>query len=593
MPDSQASLAAGFEPRGRPDHDALLEQDLRGTDRSRLVSRTADSLDIDPLYLDGDFLRVGDRCDGPVEMLGVLGAEANGRIAEAIDHALAHGATGVLLQLSAPGRPGGLAVEPADWESVLDEAAAGAIHLRPGADPLAHARAWLESPSLVDRPGCSLGLDPFAHAARTGQFEDLSGSVASAARLGAEALTHVARPRAFVLDSEFADAAGATTAQAVGTLVAALVATLRGFEAASVDPARALGGIEACLRLDARFFEQIAALRALRLLHRQVASACGVDAPEPLRLVALPAPRILSRRDPWVNMLRQTATSFAALAGGADAVGAFAYDAMLEHTSKSARRVARNTPLILAEESRLGRVLDPAAGSWFLDSLTRELAAAAWAVFQSIERKGGLVATMQSGWLLEQFETSHAARRAGLATRRIPRTGVSEFARLDEQLPAPVTPLPAPAAGAWPRHGDDDDFERLRAAADRHSVAHHRPRVFLARLGDPARYAARETWLVHLAAAAGIETIAGNPDGRVAKEFASSRARTAILCADDATLAAKGPAVAEALASRGRVWAAGRPDVALEAAGVERFVHAGLDVVELLADLLEAEGVQA
>lgn len=592
MSEPHTPLAAGFEARGSSDHAALLEKDLEGADPAGLVTRTADGLAIRPLYTEGEFLRAGDRARDPAERLAVIGSESNGRLLESIDHALDHGATGVLLKLSAPGRVEGLAAEPADWAEVLADAADGPLHLRATADALAHARAWLEAPGLATRPGCSLGIDPFAVAARTGRFDELEDALSGAARLAAEALNHPARPRAFVLDSEVYDAAGATTGQAVGALLAALVQSLRALEQASVDPARALPALGLCLRLDSRFFEQIAALRALRLLHGQVARACGVDDPSPLHLTALPAPRILSRRDPWVNILRQTATSFAALCGQADAVGTFAWDTLLEQGSVTARRVARNTPVILAEESRLGLVGDPAAGSWFLDELTRGIASVAWDFFRRIEAEGGLVATMRSGWLLARLEESGARRRERLARRDLARTGVSEFARLDEELPAPVTPLPVPPKGAWPRHGDDDDFERLRAAADRQARKTRRPRVFLARFGESARTVARETWLAHLAAAGGIESIAGSDDGDPAREFASSRATVAILCADDAALAARGAAVAEGLSAHGRVWAAGRPSAALEAAGVERFVHAGVDAVEVLTELLDAEGVQ-
>jgi methylmalonyl-CoA mutase len=593
MADPFRSLAEGFAPRGADDFEALLQEESAGASPSRLASPTADGILIDPLYLEGAFLCSGGRGSEEVEVLGIIGADGNGRIAEAIDHAMEHGAGGVLLQLSAPGRPGGLAAEPADWGSVLEAVTQGRLHLRPAADSMAHARAWLESAGLSDREGCSLGLDPFAQAARTGNFDDLAEDLAGAARLGAETLTHPARPRAFVLDSEPYVAAGATTAQAAGCLLGALVETLRALESANVDPARALPTVELCARLDARFFEQLSALRALRMMQRAVAESCGVEAPGPVHLSALPASRILSRRDPWVNMLRQTATSFAALAGTADAVGAYAFDCLLEHTSVTGRRVARNTPIILAQESRLGRVLDPAAGSWFLDHLTREIVRRSWEFFQQIEREGGLVRAMRSGWLLERLNQSHVDRRARIAHRQNPRTGVSEFARLDEQLPAPVTPLPSLPKGAWPRHGDDDEFERLRAASDRHAVSHRRPRVFLARIGDPARFAARETWLVHLAAAAGVDTIAGDPEGNPAKEFASSRATTAILCSDDATLREAGAGVARELGAIGRVWCAGKPVKALESAGVTQFVHQGRDVVEMLEDLVAAEGVES
>jgi methylmalonyl-CoA mutase len=254
--------------------------------------------------------------------------------------------------------------------------------------------------------------------------------------------------------------------------------------------------------------------------------------------------------------------------------------------------VARNTPIILDEESHLARVADPAAGSWFLDQLTRDVADAAWGFFQEIEAEGGLVATMKSGWLLERLVAKQDERAARVARRKQPRTGVSEFANVAEKLPASVAAMAIAGGDAWPRHGFDDAFEELRAAADRHAIAHPRPRVFLARSGKPAGYSARETWLVNLVAAAGIEAVLGDPDGDAGNEFVASGAATAILTADDETLAAKGPELAADLGKFGTVWAAGRPTDALAEAGVGNFVHIGIDVVDALGELLAEQGVE-
>lgn len=593
MSGSTTRLGAGFAPRSQADWLERVTQDLKGADPARLSSRTEDGISVSPLYASGEFLSVPPRAAGSVERVSRIGSEANGRIAEVISRELGQGAGGVLLELSTPGHSDGLAAEPADWDAVLEAIGAeGALHLRAHADQLAHARAWLESGAFAKRRGSSLGLDPYRGATLAGDFDALTDAVTGAARLAAEALDHPAHPRAFDLDSAPYSGAGATTSQSVGCLLAALVQTLRSLEAANVDPARACAVIGLTLRLDPRFFEQIAALRALRILHAQIARACGMEEAPAVHLTAFPSERMLSRRDPWVNMLRQTATSFAALVGGADAVGAVAFDSRLESTSELGRRVARNTPTILDEESHLSRVADPAAGSWFLDQLTRDLASAAWAFFQEIEAEGGLVAVLQSGWLLERLSTKQQERATRLARRQQPRTGVSEFANVTEKLPAPVGPMSVPSGSVWPRHGFDDAFEALRAAADRHAIAHPRPRVFLARAGNPAGYGARESWLVNLVATAGMEAVLGDPDGDVANEFVASGAATAILTADDETLAERGAQLAEALGKFGTVWAAGRPAEPLSDAGVAKFVHIGIDVVDALGDLLVGQGVE-
>jgi methylmalonyl-CoA mutase len=593
MAGRNAPFGAGFVQRNLADWQALVEKDLKGGDPERLVTTTEDGLRIPPLCTEGELLQVPPRAESAPERLARIGAEGNGRVAEAISYALNHGATGILLDLSTPRHSDGLAVDPADWDSIFAELGdSGSLHLRANAGGIAHARAWLESEAFGQRTGCSLGLDPFAVATLTGAFDELAAGLAGAAELGAEALNHRAHPRPFVLDAAPYAGAGATTAQAVGCLLAGTVEVLRALEQASVDSSRAFDAIGWGLRLDPRFFEQVAALRALRILHLQIARACGIESPPALFLMALPAERMLSRRDPWVNILRQTATCFAGLVGGADAVGAFAFDSTLQASSELGRRVARNTPTILDEESHLARVQDPAAGSWFLDRFTRDLCRAGWSFFQAIEQEGGFAQALSSGWLLDRFAARRVLREERLAKRNQPRTGVSEFANLHEELPSAVAAKPSPSGRAWPRFGYDDAFEALRSAVDRHAVSQPRPRVFLARAGNPAEFSAREAWIRSLVAAAGIEAVSGDPEGDQKKQFAESGAKTAILTADDATLVERGPELARVLGQTGHVWAAGKPKDALTKSGVRDFVHVGIDAVDVLGRLLSEQGVK-
>ena len=129
-----------------------------------------------------------------------------------------------------------------------------------------------------------------------------------------------------------------------------------------------------------------------------------------MHLTATTSERMLARRDPWVNMLRATAACAGAAFGGADAVSVLPFTWALGRPDAFARRIARNTHLVLQEESGLGRVVDPAAGAWAVEKLTRDLAGKAWELFQDIERKGGMARVLESGAL--QGEIANVARRA-------------------------------------------------------------------------------------------------------------------------------------------------------------------------------------
>lgn len=578
-------MGGGFDPAVLADWEDLL---VRAGDVAR-ARTTEDQIVLAPLSCTGAFLGIPERATGRVERLARVALVPGRRLAEAIGHELDRGATGVLLALPAPERRDAIEVEPTEWSSILPAIGpVGTLHLRAETQQLAHARAWLEA-DLGGRAGGDLGLDPFGAATANGNFDDLADALAAAARLAAEAASHRLRPRAFALDSCAYARAGATTAQAMGSLIAALVASLRALEVAGVEPGRAARTIGLCLRIGPRSFEQIAALRALRLLHAQVLEACLVPEIAPLHLTAMTDPGTLSVRDPWVNLLRQTAVSFAGLLGGADAVGVLPFDERLQQGSELGQRIARNTTLILDEEAHLTRVQDPAAGSWFFDALTRDLAAAAWAFFGSIEGRGGLVSVLRSGWLLGEFDCAAAQRAGQIARREQARIGVTEFTNLAEELPSPPATVGTAGSG-WPRRSLDDDFERLRAAADRHAARHDRPRVFLAGLPDAA--GPRQAWLTQLVATAGIEAACSEPGADLAAGFAASGAKVAILTGSDAELAAAGPATARSLAAVGTVWAAGPDQPALQSAGVQRFVRRGMDMVDLLGALLDAQGVQ-
>jgi methylmalonyl-CoA mutase len=298
-----------------------------------------------------------------------------------------------------------------------------------------------------------------------------------------------------------------------------------------------------------------------------------------------------------VNMLRTSMATFAAGIGGADSVTVLPYTLPLGLADGFARRVARNTQVVLLEESNLWRVADPAAGSGAIEALTDQLAHAGWAGFQQIEADGGIVASLQAGGIQGQIAKVRDARAKDIASRRAPLTGTSEFPNLDE---APVTVLisapaaPAPAKLALPSHRLAALFEALRDAAD---ASRKRPTVFLANLGPMADHSARSTWIRNLLAAGGIASVTSG-DGftnsaDVGAAFATSDASVACICGTDATYAELAETTAMTLKSAGcsTVYLAGRPgelEAALKAAGVDAFISAGQDMAALLAGIQQA-----
>ncbi|MFH8681924.1 methylmalonyl-CoA mutase small subunit [Streptomyces lydicus] len=449
----------------------------------------------------------------------------------------------------------------------------------------------------------SLGADPLGLLARTGDDSKLRVQLEAAARLAGRCVAEAPGVRALTVDALPYHEAGGSAAEELGASLATGVAYLRQLTGAGLHVDDACRQLEFRYAATADQFLTIAKLRAARRLWARVAEVCGVS-PEASaqRQHAVTSTVMMTRRDPWVNMLRTTVAGLSAGVGGADAVTVLPFDAALGVSDAFARRIARNTQSVLLEESHLSKVIDPAGGSWYVERLTDELARAAWSFFQDIEGAGGQAEALRSGMLADRLADTWARRSADLAHRREPITGVSEFPHLAE-APVDREPAPAPVGGGSPRTGAggglprvrrDDAYERLRSRSDAHLAASgDRPKVLLAGFGPVAAHTARSAFAANLFQAGGIEPVQETVDAEsVAGVFARSGARIAVLCSSDAVYGEQATAVAAALKSAGalRVYLAGKPGERreeFEAAGVDSFVFAGCDAVEVLSSALD------
>ncbi|MBM7805847.1 methylmalonyl-CoA mutase [Geodermatophilus bullaregiensis] len=429
-------------------------------------------------------------------------------------------------------------------------------------------------------PGGSLGLDPLGDQAASGEEQDLSGLAGVARRAPAGWRTAV------VDATVFADA-GASAVEELGCSLAAGVAYLRALTDGGLPVDEAFTQLEFRYAASADQFTTIAGLRAARRLWDRVGEASGAspDA-RAQRQHAVTSSVMTTRRDPWVNMLRTTVACFAAGVGGADVVTVQPFDAALGLPDAFSRRIARNTQSLLVEEASLARVLDPAGGSWYVESLTDSLAQAAWAWFTEIERAGGLAAALSSGLVRDRLAAAWDERAKRLATRRDAITGVSEFPNLAEKLPERQPAADLHPTGGLPRVRAAQAFEELRDRAD---AAPTRPRVHLATIGPVARHTARATFAGNLFQAGGLETPAG--DG--ASGLADAGTTVACICGTDGDYVDSAAALAAELRTAGatQVWLAGKPSLSVD--GVDGYVYAGCDALDVLQRVHEQLGVPA
>jgi methylmalonyl-CoA mutase len=607
--DAPLRLAAEFPPATREQWLKLVAGVLKGAPFDKtLVGRTYDGLAMAPLHARrADAGPIAARSGAWQVVQRVDHPNAAAANAEAL-HDLESGARALSLVFAgSTGAYGfGLAASKSALSRVLDgvHADAGiAIELDLSAQakdaPDRIAAILAQHGIAPDRIDLRFGFDPLGAMARAGAapaaWPDVAPAFAAAiARFAGQGF----RGPFAVADGRVIHNAGGSEAHELAFVLAVAIAYLRALEAGGIalDSARRMVFFR--LAADADQFLTVAKLRALRKLWARVEESCGLS-PGPIFISAETAWRMMTRRDPWVNMLRATLAVFAAGVGGADAVSVLPYTAALGLPDRLARRIARNTQLILLEESNLARVADPAAGSGGIEDLTDQLCAATWTLLQEIEKAGGAWPALKQGLIQRKVAAVRAEREKAVARRKDALTGTSEFPDLNE---APVTvldvaPVTLPPTAAkvsldpLPAMRLAEPFERLRDASDRLlAETGARPKIFLANLGTLADFTARASFAKNFFEAGGIEAVTNegfaSPDGPVAA-FTASGARLACLCSSNQVYAQEASEAANALAEAGatHIYLAGRPgkdEAALRAAGVGTFIYAGCDVLATL-----------
>jgi methylmalonyl-CoA mutase len=619
-------LSADFAPATYDDWRKLVDGVLKGAPFEKLVGRTYDGLKIEPIY---------SRAHGAAPVAG-RPATVPWQIMQRTDHPdaavantqalhdLENGATG--LEIEFAGGPGARGFGLTDatretltrlFDGVFFDAGI-AIALNP---VLGRENAGTNLAGVIE----ARGIDPAKVDVRF-NYQPLSTMAARGATPAPwpefekpfAKMTDDLMGRGFKGPFALADGrpvhdAGGSEAQELAFALAAAIAYLRALEAGGMTLDTARNALSFRLVADADQFLTMAKFRALRLLWARIEQACGLT-PRPIFIAAQTAWRMLTQRDAYVNMLRATIATFSAGLGGANAITVLPHTLALGLPDAFARRVARNTQLVLLEESNLAKVSDPAAGSGGIETLTQQLCEAAWSLFQEIEKAGGLFASLEQGLIQRKVAATRAVREANIARRKDVLTGATEFPNLHEAAVTVLDAKPAAPSGeekfkfdALPPMRLAAPFERLRDRSDqilKDSGA--RPKIFLANLGTAADFTARAAFAKSFFETGGIEAVEFLPPFREAssssplpegvKDFAAlaaafraSGALLACLCSSDNIYVRQAAAAAKALqaANARHIYLAGRPgaqEAALRAAGVNDFVFAGGDALATLQE---------
>lgn len=632
MAEHNQKLAGKLPEFDRDDWFSLVNKALRGSEfESELVTSTRDGLTVKPLYtLEDDLgadhagipafapLTCGPRAtpSDPAWDVCQIYTESNPDDAnKTIRDDLNQGVTSLLAKIAAPGQSGIEIRSLDDIRRLLDGVNVGEVQLALQAG--AHSfeisdlmvNYWQEPDLAAKQPLFALNADPLGTLARDGGLDlNLDQAFEQLKALFERIGNNFSGSTILLADGRPYHNAGASEAQEIASVAATLVAYLRGLESYGLSPQSILERSAVFMTADADQFLTIAKLRAVRRVVWRLADACNAgEGAKAIPLNVQTSERMMAGRDVHVNMLRTTVACAGAVLGGADAITVLPYTWALGLADAFARRIARNTHAVLRDESALGRVLDPAGGSWYVEQLTDKLSNESWRLFQEIESNGGLVSALQDGYLQGIIRKTATERERDLAISELELTGINAFPDLSEAA-IKVEPHPHPeeledpaiTVEPIPLRRLSEPFERLRDASDAYtSQQGNCPKMFLATLGQQSDFNDRASYAKNFFAAGGIDaTLSGGYDTAkaAADAFGENSAQIACLCSSDGVYESMAEDTAGALRASGakHIYLVGRPGEMRQAykqSGIETFLHKGCDMLGALKNVHDILGI--
>ncbi|QIZ68293.1 methylmalonyl-CoA mutase family protein [Geobacillus subterraneus] len=675
MSDVAKMKEAAFPAPPMEEWEQEAERSLKGKPLERLVTMTYENIAVKPLYTRRDVEALGPleqypgfghyvrgaRPEGyrgePWKVSQEISAASPSDWNEAVKHDLARGQTEIHFAL---GRLPFAVESVEDVAAMLDGVPLHRYSLRVDAGArslpfLALLAAYFkERGVLLSSVRGAIGMDPLGAWAEQGtlpcSLERLADEMAEVTKWAMEQMPAV---RTIFVRGEPYHNGGANAVQELAFSLASAVEYIR----AGLDRGLTIDDIatrmQVSLAVGADFFMEIAKLRAARRLFAQVIEAFGgSESSRRIELHVRTSPFTKTVYDPYVNMLRAGAEAFAAVVGGADGVHVSPFDEAIGLADAFSRRIARNTQLILLEEAHLSQVIDPAGGSYYVETLTANLAEAAWKLFQQVEEKGGMKQALQDGFVQSEVGAVAKRRLERVKQRKEKIVGTNVYANLEE------TPIEKPkqtavnmvlpldeqrvadirrtlVGGKWmetmiraarrrataremaaalvdgnevaaiaPIHTRRlaEPFERLRKAAEEHAErTGSRLSVHLINLGPLVRHQARADFIAGLFAAGGVA--AERSDGFASVEEAIEWVRNTngthyIVCGADDDYPGFVPALAEAFKQakpNAKLYVAGKPPEELENtyadAGVDGAIHLGSNAYDVIVAFFTERGV--
>ncbi len=610
--EKDPKLFGEFPPISTADWESKINEDLKGADYSKLIWKTIEGLHLKPYYRAEDLKALPFISSLPGEFPFVRGASAadnNWLIRQDISkrNAALANATAV----SALGK----GVESVGFNASEVETNHHVATLLEGIDAAITPVHFFSSKNYVslfeilkglltsDAKG-SLNFDPFGYLVLYGKFYlGLEQNLEEAISLIEMAENKLQQFKVIAVNGQHYHNAGASLVQELAFALAQgndyiYLLSQKGFEVDRIAPKMQFN-----FGVGSNYFMEIARLRAARLLWAKIVEQYKpkVATSSVMAINAKTSSWNKSIYDPYTNILRSATEVMSASIGGANSIVVNPFDSTYKKPDDFSERIARNQQIILKLESYFDKVVDPSAGSYYIENLTKSIADEAWGLFLEVEERGGFVEAVKSGFIKYEVEKTCQKRDMDIALRRQVFVGVNQYPNLEERMLDKMEPVAKLNALAGLRsYRGPQALEALRLAVENHEKKGFEiPEVFLFTYGNLAMRKARAGFTTNFFGVAGYKLI-DNPgfasidDG--VKAAIDSKASIVVLCSSDEEYAEMAPA-ATAIKKKmpnTKVVVAGNPKEIVEqlnAAGVDGYVHLRTNLLESLADFNEALGI--
>jgi methylmalonyl-CoA mutase len=451
----------------------------------------------------------------------------------------------------------------------------------------------------------SVCFDPLAHLSLRGNFCKTQDEVFETAKELVEKTKDLPAFRTIGVNGEMFNNSGASIVQELGFALSMGNQYLSILTEKGLDVDTIAQNIKFNFGVSTNYFMEIAKFRAARMLWAKI-----VEAYEPknkevakMNIHAVTSKWNQTIYDPYVNMLRGTTESMSAILSGIDSLTVTPYDVPFEKPTDFAERIARNTQIILKEESYFDKVVDPAGGSYYIENLTASIAEHAWNLFKDTENQGGYIEAFKAGFIQEKVNETANKRNHNIASRKEVILGVNQYPNASEKMDAKydagtiITQVhkrdDAIAEPLKPYRGAEE-IELLRLKTDQSAKT---PKVFLLTIGNPAMRKARAGFASGFFACAGfdiIDNIGFDSVEEGVQAAMKQKSDIVVVCSSDDEYPEVAPAVFEQIGNKAITVVAGYPACVddLKAKGIKHFIHIKSNLLETLKGFQKELGIE-